>query len=155
MSVRLSKSVKSGIKAYRKALEQYPISQQRREEKVRDMREFLMNLDGNKRFKRCQWEDLGQTKDENGNILNNDLLLAVYEDPKSKKQWGFSYIKDDVRNIVIVLRMMYMPFVKCSFTQRIDKPYKRIFDDMPIKRNVHSFLTGLLDYRDKHPELFY
>ena len=155
MRVELSKDVKVGIESYRDALYYYPISIDRIEAKVNNMRAFLMKLSTAIHFRKCDKEDLGQIKDGN-NLLNNELFMTIYTDPDSKKQWGLSYTIDEDRDLVFVSQMKYWPFIKCSFSQKIDKPYKRIFDDVPMRKNVrYPVLTHILDCRNKHPELFY
>lgn len=156
MKVVLSEEVKLGIAEYKESLKKYPISRKRREEKVRAMRRTLAKLGGKARFAVCDKEDLGQIKDENDNIMNNKLYMIIHKDEKSKKTWTFSYYIKEKPKQVVVVRMMYSPFVKDNFIPKIDKPYKRIFDDVPMNKKArYPFLTHILDCRRKHPELFY
>lgn len=159
--VELSEEVEKGIESYYDVLKLYDVPECRRTEKANEMRAFLLSLDNNTNgvtttYRTCLYKTLGQRFGTDNKPLNKELKMVVYKDRKSKKKWSFSFVVDTINNIVFVLRMVYSPFVKDDSISRLDKPYKRIFDDVPMRKNVrYPVLTHILDCRSKHPELFY
>lgn len=154
--VKLSAEVEKGIESYYDILKLYHVSEYRRTEKAEEMRAFLLSLDNPTiTYRTCLYKTLGQRFGTDNKPLNKELKMVVYKDKKSKRSWSFSFIVDTVNNIVFVLRMVYSPFVKDDFIPRIDKPYKRIFDDVFMNKNIrYPFLTGLMNYKSRHKELF-
>jgi len=76
MKVVLRKQVIQSIDAYKKALENYPITNERRHDKVNNMRAALENIKNNPTsYPICMYKKMGQKFDEEGEPLNLNLRL--------------------------------------------------------------------------------
>ena len=109
--VIFSNNVKTGIVSFWNSLRDYPITKTRAFEKYMEMENALIRLDKSISFRLCRYRDLGQIFDNNGTIVNNSLYIFRYTDKKSKSQWYFSYIIDDITKDVFVYQMKYAPHV--------------------------------------------
>ena len=129
-----------GISEYAESLKKEPyfVSEDTILKKVDSMCRYICSMEYLQAKSICTHTQLGQVKDKKGNSLNKELKQFIYEDEGSKSKWTFSYIIDDVNDVVNVFKMKFSAHLKDNCT------------------NVrYPFLTRILDYRSKHPELFY
>lgn len=108
MRVKYSDEVKQQIQQYSQSLKQYPISKERRNKKVRMLRNYLKktikqvsdNI-GAMSYPQCMFVDLGQCISNNGKPLNQYLRQTTFSD-ESKTQWLISFmILEDNKTILI------------------------------------------------------
>jgi len=110
MEVVLKKQVIRSLDAYKKALENYPITNERRHDKVDNMRIALENIKNNPtKYPICMYKKMGQKFDEEGKPLNLNLRLLKYTE--SKSSWYFAYLVDEKNDRVIVTKMNFSRFV--------------------------------------------
>lgn len=98
MRVKYSNDVKLTINEYTKSLKQYPISKERRNQKIRMLRNFMRNTIrtvcesvGNTSYPQCKFIDLGQKYGQNGVLLNPYLRQTHFAD-ESGTQWLISFM---------------------------------------------------------------
>lgn len=126
MKIQYSNNVKNTLKEYANSLKKYPISKERRNQKVRQLKQFLRNTIkqtaeniGTFSYPVCRYEDLGQILDVNRNPLNQHLRQTQFSD-ESKTLWEISFILlEDNRTIFICCLKQGRFVVKESQLRRI------------------------------------
>ena len=85
MKIQYSNNVKNTLKEYANSLKKYPISKERRNQKVRQLKQFLRNTIkqtaeniGTFSYPVCRYEDLGQILDVNRNQKHYGKFLLCY-----------------------------------------------------------------------------
>lgn len=108
MNVRYSNNVKLAIQQYAQSLSVYPISKERKKQKIRTLRNFLRNsismvsnTIGITSYALCTFSDLGQTFDDNHKPLNKSLRQTHFSD-KSGTQWMVSFILLEDGNTIYI-----------------------------------------------------
>lgn len=103
-------SVRNQLYEYEKSLIGYPISLQRRRNKVQRLRNFLQSLSKNTMsYPLCNSKALGQLFDNNKNPIFPNLRQTHYED-ESKTQWRVSFFQIST-NKVKIHRLIQSKFV--------------------------------------------
>jgi len=112
MEVVYSNEVTKGIDSYANSLNAYPISIERKLQKINNMRNALANI-GNAPtiYPICKYKNLGQEFDSGNVPLYKNLRMFTYQD-KAKRPWTFSFYICEKAQKVIILRMMYSAFIK-------------------------------------------
>lgn len=108
MKVKYSNNVKIAIRQYAQVLKRYPISKERRNEKVRMLRNYLKNTIrivcetiGSTSYPLCVFSNLGQKFDANRHPLNQYLRQTHFAD-ESKTQWMISFIMLEDNNTILI-----------------------------------------------------
>lgn len=117
MEVIFSKQVLVSIEEYTNALAKYPISNERIEMKVYQMRSTLLSI-GENPFANpvCRYKDLGQSFSTSGNPKNPYLRQFVYKD-EANSPWTFAYLINEKLQKVIITKMMYSAFIVKESTE--------------------------------------
>lgn len=126
-------------------------------ELVDGMKESLYALKDESYHTLCSNKSLGQRFDEKGKPIFKNLKKVIL-----KNHWAFSYIVDYPNDTIWVIRMLHEAMIT-SCQQDIYKPFRigllRLQDNhktvIVTKQNIrYPFLTGLMNYRARHKELF-
>ena len=92
MKLIFDKQLKNFFKQYNESLKDYPISSKRRKN-VSHFKSYLHNLEKPMQYPICDKKDLGQSFDEDGNPILDELRQNHYQD-ESVYQWRFSFFQD-------------------------------------------------------------
>lgn len=103
-------SVRNQLYQYEKALIEYPISLQRRRNKVQRLRQFLQSLSRNPMaYPICDSKKLGQIFNLDGKPMDTTLRQANYTD-ESNTQWRISFLQISPK-VVKTYRLIQSKFV--------------------------------------------
>jgi hypothetical protein len=115
MKIVFSKEAKNRILNYKKALAHYPISTNRKLQKIQDMQLALRKLCTNYTlYPICMFKQLGQIFDAQNHPIIQNLKIFTYKD-KSKKSWSFSFMIDEKQDRIIIYKMKYSSFITETF----------------------------------------
>ena len=135
MTILFSDSVRTSLNEYSESLTKYPISEERANVKIDNMRKTLERVGLNHTaFPICKYKDLGQTLDDNGNPLNTSLRQFNYSD-ESKFKWCFSFIYDKSDSTVTFIKMMPAIHVKESMQELISRIINETLNEY-LNKNV-------------------
>lgn len=129
MAAIYDEQVKNQLYEYEQSLKDYPISADRRREKLKLFRLFLQGLSNfPNKFSTCDKKKLGQIILPNGNVLNPNLRQTSYKD-KSNTEWSISFFPISP-NKVKIYRILKSEFV--------DESIKKIFSLMERLDNLYK-----------------
>ena len=129
MSAIYDEQVKNQLYEYEQSLKDYPISADRRREKLKLFRLFLQGLSNfANKFSTCDKKKLGQIILPDGNVLNPNLRQTTYKD-KSNTEWSISFFPISP-NKVKIYRILKSEFV--------DESIKKIFSLMERLDNLYK-----------------
>lgn len=129
MSAIYDEQVKNQLYEYEQSLKDYPISADRRREKLKLFRLFLQGLSNfPNKFSTCDKKKLGQIILPDGNVLNPNLRQTTYKD-KSNTEWSISFFPISP-NKVKIYRILKSEFV--------DESIKKIFSLMERLDNLYK-----------------
>ena len=129
MAAIYDEQVKNQLYEYEQSLKDYPISADRRREKLKLFRLFLQGLSNfPNKFSTCDKKRLGQIILPNGNVLNPNLRQTSYKD-KSNTEWSISFFPISP-NKVKIYRILKSEFV--------DESIKKIFSLMERLDNLYK-----------------
>ena len=136
MKTQYSSDVKNTLKEYAKSLKKYPISKERRNQKVRQLKQYLRNTIkqtseniGTYSFPICKYEDLGQVFDLNRNPLNQHLRQTHFSD-ESKTLWEISFMLLEDKKTIFICCLKQSRFVikESELRNIIKESIKRILN---------------------------
>ena len=129
MAAIYDEQVKNQLYEYEQSLKDYPISADRRREKLKLFRLFLQGLSNfPNKFSTCDKKKLGQIILPDGNVLNPNLRQTTYKD-KSNTEWSISFFPISP-NKVKIYRILKSEFV--------DESIKKIFSLMERLDNLYK-----------------
>ena len=129
MAAIYDEQVKNQLYEYEQSLKDYPISADRRREKLKLFRLFLQGLSNfPNKFSTCDKKKLGQIILPNGNVLNPNLRQTSYKD-KSNTEWSISFFPISP-NKVKIYRILKSEFV--------DESIKKIFSPLERLDNLYK-----------------
>ena len=129
MAAIYDEQVKNQLYEYEQSLKDYPISADRRREKLKLFRLFLQGLSNfPNKFSICDKKKLGQIILPDGNVLNPNLRQTTYKD-KSNTEWSISFFPISP-NKVKIYRILKSEFV--------DESIKKIFSLMERLDNLYK-----------------
>lgn len=117
MNVKYSKEVKATIAEYAKSLLNYPISSERRKQKVRLLRQYLKSTIksicqtiGTESFPICNYVDLGQVFIYNNEPTNRFLRQTNFSD-ESGTRWLISFMYIEGNKTILIYSLKQSQFV--------------------------------------------
>lgn len=148
MNVTYSNNVKIAIHQYAQALKNYPISKERRNDKVRMLRNYMKKsirtvceTIGNASYPLCTFSDLGQCFDSNKRPLNQFLRQTHFSD-ESKTQWLISFIVFEDNNTILIENLKQAKTIVKEMTSIKESQLREV-----VRNAVRECLTeGLQSY---------
>ena len=136
--------VRNQLYEYERSLVRYPISPQRRRNKVKMLRRFLQSLSNNPMsYPICNSKVLGQNYSHNGEPLFPNLRKANYKD-ESNTQWRMSFFQISP-NMVKIYRLMQSSNVN-EGNNRIIRLTEDEFNEI-LTQSIHEVIKEEFDYK--------
>lgn len=141
MKVRYSENVKKTINSYRKSLNRYSLSKERKAQKIRLLRKYLKSTIknicktiGSESFPICNSKKLGQIFTPENEPCNKYLHQTTFAD-ESETQWSISFMLVENNKTLLICSLMQSQLVSENVSNKVDSLLNKCFNKTPMNTN--------------------